>query len=185
MKEKTTKILRKILKYIFIFINCCLIIYNVLYLFNNIFRDKKYAQIFGLYISTEKENAMSPAIKKNSLIIGCKIKQKDIKQDEIVGYDIDNSIKYHRLLKIKNEKGKQTYITKADNNYREDLEEKQLADIKTKIILKIPAIGWLFRIFESKVTTVIIILLLCLRYSYNNYKIKQRTKRRTEKEKCQ
>ena len=41
---------------------------------NNVFRNKKYAQIFNIYISTEKEDSMSPEIKKNSLLIGCKVK---------------------------------------------------------------------------------------------------------------
>lgn len=180
-KKEIVNVLRKILKYICTFIGVCLIIYNILYLYNNTVKDKKYAQIFNLYISTEKENSMSPTITKNSLIIGYKL--KDIVQNEIVGYDIDNSIKYHRLMKIKSENGKITYITKADNNYHEDIEEKQISDLKAKIIIKIPMIGWLFRIFESKITTVIIILLLGIQYSYNNYKIKQIIKRKNEKEK--
>lgn len=181
IKKEVIKILRKILKYICIFIACCLVIYNILYLFNNVFRNKKYAQIFGLYISTEKEDSMSPAIKKNSLIIGCKT--ENVTQGEIVGYDIDNSIKYHRLVKVKNDNGNITYITKADNNYREDIEEKELSDLKTRIVIKISVVGWIFRIFESKITTIVIILLLALKYSYNNYKIELSKKRKNEKEK--
>lgn len=180
IKKVATEILRKMLKYICIFLTCCLVIYNILYLFNSVFRNKKYAQIFNLYISTEKENSMSPAIRKNSLIIGCKI--KNVNEGEIVGYDIDNTIKYHRLSKIKNNDGKTTYITKADNNYREDLEGKKFTDIKAKIIIKIPVIGWLFIIFESKITTVIVVILLCLRFSYNSYRIQLTKKRKSEKE---
>lgn len=181
IKQEIAKISRKVLKYLFVFITCCLIIYNILYLINDIFRNKKYVQIFGLYISAEKENSMSPEIKKNSLIIG--VKTKKFEENKIVGYDIDNTIKYHRLIKIKNENGKTTYITKADNNYREDIEEKQLSDLKTKIVVKIPVVGWLFRIFESKITTIIVIILLGCKIKYNNYKIKLSKKRREEKTK--
>lgn len=181
IKKEVIKILRRMLKYICIFIACCLVIYNILYLFNNVFRNKKYAQILGLYISTEKEDSMSPAIRKNSLIIGCKT--QNVTQGEIVGYDIDNSIKYHRLVKEKNDNGKITYITKADNNYHEDIEEKQLLDFRAKIIIKIPVIGWLFKVFESKIATIVIITVLTLRYSYNNYKIKLSKKRKNVKEK--
>ena len=49
-------------------------------MFNNVFKSKKYAKIFNIYISTEKENEMAPTIKKNSLIIGVKIKEEDIIQ---------------------------------------------------------------------------------------------------------
>ena len=106
------------LKYICIFLTCCLVTYNILYLFNNVFRNKKYAQIFNLYISIEKENSMSPAIRKNSLIIGCKI--KNVNEGEIVGYDIDNTIKYHRLSKIKN-KSSARIVTSAvcGNEFKE------------------------------------------------------------------
>lgn len=181
IKKVIAILLRKMLKCISIFLACCLIIYNILYLCNNVFRNKKYAQIFNIYISTEKEDSMSPEIKKNSLLIGCKV--KNVNEGEIIGYDIDNSIRYHRLFKIKNNDGKFTYMTKTDNNYQEDLEEKKLSDIKARIVIKIPVVGWLFRIFESKVTTVIIIILLCLRFSYNSYKIQLTKKRKSEKEK--
>ena len=170
----------KILKCIGTFFICSLILYNILYVANNVFRNKKYVQIFGIYISTEKEKSMEPIIQKNSLIIGHKL--KNVQQGEIVGYDIDNSIKYHRLTKIEIKDGKTTYITKAEQNYREDIEEKKKEDIKSKIVLKIPVIGWLFRLFESKITTIIIIIVLGLRLSYYNYKNKL-TKQRKSKRK--
>ena len=123
---------------------------------------------------------MEPIIQKNSLIIGHKL--KNVQQGEIVGYDIDNSIKYHRLTKIEIKDGKTTYITKAEQNYREDLEEKKKEDIKSKIVLKIPVIGWLFRLFESKITTIIIIIVLGLRLSYYNYKNKLTKQRKSKRE---
>ena len=170
----------KILKCIGTFFICSLILYNILYVANNVFRNKKYVQIFGIYISTEKEKSMEPIIQKNSLIIGHKF--KNVQQGEIVGYDIDNSIKYHRLTKIEIKDGKTTYITKAEQNYREDLEEKKKEDIKSKIVLKIPVIGWLFRLFESKITTIIIIIVLGLRFSYYNYKNKLTKQRKSKRE---
>lgn len=170
----------KILKCIGTFFICSLILYNILYVANNVFRNKKYVQIFGIYISTEKEKSMEPIIQKNSLIIGHKL--KNVQQGEIVGYDIDNSIKYHRLTKIEIKDGKTTYITKAEQNYREDLEEKKKEDIKSKIALKIPVIGWLFRLFESKITTIIIIIVLGLRLSYYNYKNKLTKQRKSKRE---
>ena len=170
----------KILKCIGTFFICSLILYNILYVANNVFGNKKYVQIFGIYISTEKEKSMEPIIQKNSLIIGHKL--KNVQQGEIVGYDIDNSIKYHRLTKIEIKDGKTTYITKAEQNYREDLEEKKKEDIKSKIVLKIPVIGWLFRLFESKITTIIIIIVLGLRLSYYNYKNKLTKQRKSKRE---
>ena len=170
----------KILKCIGTFFICSLILYNILYVANNVFRNKKYVQIFGIYISTEKEKSMEPIIQKNTLIIGHK--PKNVQQGEIVGCDIDNSIKYHRLAKIQVQNGKTTYITKAEQNYREDFEEKKKEDIKSEIVLKIPVIGWIFRIFESKITTVIIVIGLGLRFSYYNYKNELTKQRKNKRE---
>lgn len=170
------KLLRKILKYFGIFMVYCLIAYNIIFMFNEVFAKRKYVKIFGLYISTEKENSMSPAIRRNSLIIG--VKTKNIKNDDIIGYDIDGSLKYHRLIKKSNQN---LYITKADKNYNYDFEEKSVDQIKAKKVLVIPVIGWLFRMFESKVITIFIIIALLLKYSYNNYKIEMNKKRKEKK----
>ena len=170
----------KILKCIGTFFICSLILYNILYVANNVFRNKKYVQIFGIYISTEKEKSMEPIIQKNSLLIGHKL--KNVQQGEIVGYDIDNSIKYHRLTKIEIKDGKTTYITKAEQNYREDFEEKKKEDIQSKIVLKIPVIGWLFRLFESRITMIIIVIVLGLRFSYYNYKNELTKQRKSKRE---
>lgn len=171
------KLLKKILKYVGIFILCCLIAYNIIFMFNEVFAKRKYVKFFGLYISTEKENSMSPTIRKNSLIIG--VKTKNIKNDDIIGYDIDGSLKYHRFIKKSNQN---LYITKADKNYNYDFEEKSTDQIKAKKVIAIPVIGWIFKIFESKVTTIFIIIALLLKYSYNNYKIKINQKRKEKKD---
>ena len=174
--NKIKKLLRKVLKYFCRLIIWCLIAYNIIFMFNEVFAKRKYVKIFGLYISTEKENSMSPSIRKNSLIIGAKT--KNIKNDDIIGYDIDGNIKYHRLIKKSNQN---LYITKADKNYNYDFEEKSIDQIKAKKILAIPVIGWLFKIFESKITTIFIIIALLLKYSYNNYKIEMNRKRKEKK----
>ena len=187
-KRKTNKIekkLKPILHYIINVVLAILVIYNILYTFNNVFFEKHYVQIFGIYIVTpEKEETMKPSINKNDLIISYKLKRKDIKENDIIGYDINNHLTFHRLSIIKQVDGKEYFITKGDNNYHYDIEEKTEEEIKAKILIKIPIIGWIFRIFESKIMTVIIILIFSLKYSYNKYKMnlsKLRKEKRDEK----
>ncbi len=181
-KRKTNNTIRRILRSCVYFILICLILYNILYMFNNVFKSKKYAKIFNIYISTEKENEMAPTIKKNSLIIGVKIKEEDIKEKQIIGYDIDNSIKYHRLIKINNNDNEIIYITKADSNYNIDIEYKQRENIKSRILINIPNLGFLFKIFESKITTSIIIIYLILKFNINKYKFILSNKRKKQRE---
>lgn len=178
---KVKLVLKCVLKYAIRVLIFSLVAYNILFVFSKTLFNKEYVKLFNLYISTEKEHTMEPEIKKNSLIIGCKINDNDIDTGNIIGYDIDNSIKYHRLVNIKNVDGKTVYVTKGDNNYNVDIEEKNREDIKSKIVIKIPIIGWLFKIFESKITTIFIIAVIILKILYNNNIIKQSMQRRNQK----
>jgi ABC-type glycerol-3-phosphate transport system permease component len=172
-----------ILKYIGLALFICLIIYNCLYILNKEFKKREYVKIFNIYISTQKDNLMEPEIYKNSLLISYKTTEKDIDANKIIGYDSINTnanmyIKYSRIQKIKSNNGKITYITKLDKNYHNDIEEKSIEQLKYKIIVKLPIIGFLFRIFESKITTVIVTVFFILILKRKLYKEKMSFKRK-------
>ena len=91
-------------------------------------------------------------------------------------------IKYHRLIKINNNDNEIIYITKADSNYNIDIEYKQRENIKSRILINIPNLGFLFKIFESKITTSIIIIYLILKFNINKYKFILSNKRKKQRE---
>ena len=174
---KNKKILKNTILYTIFII---FIFYSALYQINNL-NNKKYIQIFNVYISVTTDESMSPSINNNTLIIGTKINNKDIKENNIIGYDINGILNYHRLTKIKQEDGNTLYITKADNNYNIDIEEKEREQIKSKIILKIPFIGIIFKFLQTKIAIIIIVIILIFKFIINKKKIEISNKRKKKK----
>ena len=174
---KNKKILKNTILYTIFII---FIFYSVLYQINNL-NNKKYIQIFNVYISVTTDESMTPSINNNTLIIGTKINNKDIKENNIIGYDINGILNYHRLTKIKQEDGNTLYITKADNNYNIDIEEKEREQIKSKIILKIPFIGIIFKFLQTKIALIIIVIILIFKFIINKKKIEISNRRKKKK----
>ena len=172
-RKNKNNVFFNIIKYVIIFFISIMFVYNIVFIINKDLNNKKYIKIFNIFISTEKENVMEETIKKNSLLIGWK-NNKDIKIGDIIGFDIDGDLRYHKVLNIYDDNGIKTYKTKADKNYNEDLEIKQKEDMKAKILFQIPILGGLFRILESKITTIIIIIMLVLKIILNNKLIELR-----------
>lgn len=180
IKNIFQKVLIKALYILFII----LVIYNILYIINYSANSKKYISIFGkLYITTVKVNDSKPVIKVNDFIVVKKADQTKIKKDDIIGYDINNEIAFHRVYSVKKESGIYYFFTKADNSYYNDIEAKQIEQINGKIIVRIPIIGLLFRLFENRIITIFIMIILILKFSFNTYKFNQNKKRRIETEK--
>lgn len=182
-KNTIKKIVRNVINKILYILFIMLILYNVLYIINNTANSKKYVNIFNkIYITVEKDTSMKPKINKNDLIFVVKTNEGKIKEGDIIGYDINDEIVFHRVYQIKQENNRNYYLTKADNYMHNDLEEKTKEQINGKILIKIPFIGLLFKLFENKIITIFIIIILLLRYSFNKYRheknkdLKQRRK---------
>lgn len=192
-KKKVKSVLYKLV-YIF---GVILVIYNVLYIVNNTLSGKKYINIFGkIYITTEKEDSMKKGgrevnseksgiqyVKKNDLVFVIKTSEKNINIQDIIGYDINDEITLHRVVNIENKNNTIYYETKADNYINNDIERKTINQINGKIFIKIPLIGIIFRVIENKAATIIIVILLFLKFSLNKYKYERygKIKRKNKK----
>ena len=75
----------------------------------------------------------------------------------------------------------QQYTTKGENNYYLDEEKVEISEIEGKVVVNIPFIGIVFKIFRSKIITVIIVIYLILLYKYNKIMKEKRIKRRKKK----
>lgn len=178
---KKNKKLNNIKNIVLYFICIIIIIYNILFQINSI-NNKQYVQLFNLYIAVINDNSMSPELNKNTLVIGRKIQEKNIEINNIIGFDINGILQFHRLVRINNDNdGKTTYITKADNNYNVDIEEKELEQIKAQIVLKVPIIGIMFSFFQTKIATILIMILLILKFIINKKKINLSKRRKNKK----
>ena len=168
--NKKNKILNKIIFKALYIIVIILITYNALYIINNALYLKKYVSIFGkIFITTQKDNSMKTDINKNDFIVLYKVKYNEIKNNDIISYDINNEITLRKVVDIEQKNGQYYYETKANNYYHNDLEKKTIDQINGKILFKIPFIGFIFRGFENKIVTIIIVIILLLRLSFNKY----------------
>lgn len=177
------KIKNILYKFVYIF-SVILIIYNVLYITNNMLFGKKYINVFGIiYITTEKEDSMKKSdrnidigesgiqyVKKNDLVFVIKTSAKNINIQDIIGYDINDEITLHRVVNIENSNNTIYYETKADNYIHNDIEKKTINQINGKIFIKVPFIGIIFRLLENKVATIIIVIILFFKFSFNKIK---------------
>ena len=73
------------------------------------------------------------------------------------------------------------YTTKANNNYYPDNEPVVVEQMIGKLELQINSLGTIIKILQSKITTLIIIILLILKFAYNKFTYKTKVRRRKKK----
>lgn len=157
------------------------ILYNIVYLINTTITKKDYLSILGISIFSMENNAMKPDIAKNDLVITKVCKETELKEDDIISYQINNSIRINKIFNIKSDNGKITYITKSINNYYPDIEEISKSQIIGKVTFNIHGLGILVKILQSKIITFFAVVILILRFLYNRYVYQQNKQRKRKK----
>ena len=217
-KTKRTKKLNKILKFIIksIVIICfaLLIIYSLIYNFNNIFLKKNWVSLGNFSILTESnDTSMKPLIKNADLIITKKKKITDIQNDEIVAYYLNqkaNNIVFNntkennklsnnakertngfnkdkgsfkknndsQIIKIQivtnrvQENGKIYLITRGQNNLYPNQEEVVEDEIIGTIIIRIPFLGAIAKIFQSKYILALYLIIIVVLIYYKHKELR-------------
>ncbi len=91
-------------------------------------------------------NSMAKLIKRGDVVIVKNLTQKEINSlqvNDIVVYNLDGSMVSHRIIDIKKVDGnKLNFITKGDNNNAPDAFPVAESQVKGKVILKIPKLGY-------------------------------------------
>ena len=215
--KKPNKILKFIIKSIVIICFALLIIYSLIYNFNNIFLKKNWVSLGNFSILTESnDTSMKPLIKNADLIITKKKKITDIQNDEIVAYYLNqkaNNIVFNntkennklsnnakertngfnkdkgsfkknsdsQIIKIQivtnrvQENGKIYLITRGQNNLYPNQEEVVEDEIIGTIIIRIPFLGAIAKIFQSKyilaLYLIIIVVLIYYKHKENSYSL--------------
>lgn len=136
--------------------------------------------------SAENDSIENVSINKNDLVIatekGCT--EEELKIGDIIVYKSNKKVKFGEIININDIVGERQYVAKATNNYYPDNEPILVGQIIGKVKVNIPFLGLVLNILQSKVTTLIIIVFLILRYSYNRYiyKVKVDRKRKRMKQ---
>ena len=175
---KSAKIKKNIIKIIYIVI-CTLILFHITILLNTTIKKQDYFSLFGISIITADNSMMSPKINKNDLIIANS--SQNIVEGDIICYYSKGKLEVSEVINKIQQDGKIKYVTKFINTYYPNLEEITEQQIIGKVRNNIPILGVIFNILKSKITTVILIFALMLKFSYNKYMYKQLRKRRGKK----
>ena len=168
---------RKILGLILIL----MILYNVINTVYGIFNKKLELQIGETKIYVAEDKTMLPSIKPNDLILAKQCTPEDLNLEDIIIFDENGIIKVQRITKIQGLGEKSNYTTKGDNNYYNNNVIIKYEQIKGKFVKRIPLLGFIIKILESKVTTIFIVIILILLFLFNRDMKMKSIKRRKNK----
>lgn len=91
-------------------------------------------------------NSMASLINRGDLVLLKKLDEEEKKKlevNDIVSYQLDGSIIVHRIIKIdKISEEEYLFTTKGDNNKHQDVKKVELNQIKSKVLFRVPKIGY-------------------------------------------
>ena len=91
-------------------------------------------------------NSMANLIKRGDVVVVEKLTKgsvKKLKVNDIIEYQLDNEMIIHRIIKIeKDSNSNLIFTTKGDNNIREDNKKVKEEQVRAKVRLKIPKVGY-------------------------------------------
>lgn len=87
--------------------------------------------------------SMAPKLRKGDGVILKKVtKKEELKVGDIISFQGSPTLTVHRIIDIKKENGKYIYHTKGDANNTKDIYDIEFADIKGKVVVRIPYIAY-------------------------------------------
>ncbi len=98
--------------------------------------------ILPLYPSTVITGSMTPSVNVGDLIIVSKVPVDSIKTGDIIEYRTTDKSIMHRVIEVEKTGGSLQFITKGDANSAPDEAAISAQQVKGKVILKIPKLGW-------------------------------------------
>lgn len=109
--------------------------------------------IFPIYPRAVATASMYPEIYVGDVVIVQKKTVEELKEKDIIEYQIENQFVIHRIINIENEKGTYAITTMGDNNSSPDSEPVYEEQVKGKVIFKIRYLGlpsiWLNKLLNS------------------------------------
>ena len=168
----------KILKYLFSFIVGISVLYNIIFLLNTSISSKEYFNLFGISLFNIDNELMKDELNPNDLVIVKEVKENNLKEGDIIAYQVHGQIKISRIYNINDKK----YTTKYNQAYYLNIEEIGYNQIIGKVIKRIPVFGLLLQISQNKITsTIVCILMLCAILYYSSLLKRQKLRERKKK----
>ena len=174
-KEKVAKRIVSIIIYIIII---PLLVYNISLIIQAVTNPNKTPSFFGIKTYTIVSGSMEPELEIGDIVLVRETDKSDIKEGDIISFRQGQSVVTHRIIEIKENDEKQTYVTRGDNNNIEDKEETEYDMIEGKFVGKIHFLGKISLILQGKMTVIIIALITYIYFSHTSKinRIKNRRK---------
>ena len=180
-KNKIKKIISALPRKVLWLILILMIIYNVINTVYGVFNKKLDLRIGKATMYTTEDKTMIPTIKTNDLIITKKCQPDDLNLQDIIIFDENGITKIQRITKIQGHGENSYYTTKGDNNYHNNNVIIEYNQIKGKFEKRIPLLGLIVKMLQSKITTVFVIIILVLLFVFNRDMKMKSIKRRKNK----
>ena len=173
--------LGKIFSIIICMIILLLILFNLTFMIEIYINPNKLPSFLGIKSLIIVSESMEPTIMTDDVIFIKDVSKEELKVGDIISFYEGSYINTHRIVRIENQSGEEVYITKGDNNEKEDKSPVKFKNIEGKYIFKLSGLGKVLEILKSKVTLIILLGFLVI-ISYYEVRIsKRRLKRKQER----
>lgn len=179
MKKESKKI-KQIFKNIIYGIIIICMLYNICYFLNTTITNKEYFKVLGISFLNMNSDSMKPELNKNDLVVIKEFKQ-NFNNNDIIAYVFNGQVKISKIISSNFDNGKISYIMKANNNYYPEIEPVGEGQVIGIVIFNIPLLGFLLKILQAKITTVIVLVFLIFIFLYNRYTYLKSLERRRKK----
>lgn len=159
-----------------------MIIFNFTLIIKSFINPNQAPDFFGYKSFVIVSGSMEPTIRKGDAIFVKEVPEEEIKENDIISFTQGETNVTHRVIEMIEENGIRKYKTKGDNNNTEDKEKITYGQIEGKYQFKINQFGIVVHILKSKITLMILIVMIVFIYCYRG-KIERRKKVRKEKRK--
>ena len=139
-----------------------IIIFNFTLIIKSFINPNETPDFFGLKSFVIVSKSMEPTIMTGDAILVKKVQQEELKINDIISFQDENSVNTHRIIEITQENGVTKYTTKGDNNKNPDKEKVTYDKIEGKYQFRINGFGKVTEILKNKVTLVILLIILVL-----------------------
>ena len=92
---------------------------------------------------------MSPALHLGDMVIVAKTSPDVIKESDIIEFRQGEVMVIHRVIEIQESGGAKQFITKGDANDNPDIAPVSPEQVKGRVMLNVPKLGWVTLFFRS------------------------------------
>lgn len=180
--EKSSKhlyLLGKILSTIICIVILFLIVFNITLMIESYINPNELPSFLGLKSFVIVSESMEPTIMTEDAIFITNTSKEDLEVGDIISFRTGDYINTHRIVRIEERNGEEVYITKGDNNQKEDRGYVEFKNVEGKYLFRIPGFGRIIEILKSKITLVILLIFLVI-ISYYEVRISKRKLKRKE-----